>query len=237
MPITVFEERNKVINELSKKQEQEMADDLAGGIPVGEYLDCYDTPEKRRWMNKYVEGIFKDIIPIKNSYIVDKALSIYAGEYPGDKYGEKAENKIQQMYNFGVRHFIDLTEEGELVPYDSLLSDDCTHTRFPIRDVDIPRSTDDVHKLIAHILELSRRERGSVYIHCWGGVGRTGTIVACLYAYLMKNEGLSNDKAYELAMKKLRDSFTMCPKSKYRTTPETKAQCAFIRKFVENECK
>lgn len=216
---------------------EEMANDLAGGIPVGEYMNCYDTPEKRRWMEKYVEGIWKDKVPIKNSYIVDKALNIYAGEYPGDKYGENAENKIQQMYNFGVRYFIDLTEERELVPYDTLLPADCTYTRFPIRDVDIPRNTDDVHKMIDQILELSKIGRGSVYIHCWGGVGRTGTIVACLYAYLMKDEGLSNDKLYERALKKLRDCFTMCPKSKYRTTPETKAQCAFIRKFVENECK
>lgn len=216
---------------------EEIADDITCGIPEGGKWPYYDTPEKRRWREKYVEGIWKDKVPIKNSYIVDRDLSIYAGEYPGDKYGEKAENKILQMYNFGVRHFVDLTEEGELMPYDSLLPADCTHTSFPIRDVDIPRSTDEVHKLIDQILELSKRKRGSVYIHCWGGVGRTGTIVACLYAYLMKDEGLSNDKLYERALKKLCNSFTMCPKSKYRITPETKAQCAFIRKFVENECK
>ena len=77
---------------------------------------------------------------------------------------------------------------------------------------------------------------GKVYIHCWGGVGRTGTIVACLYAYLMKDEGLSADKLYELSMQKLHSSFNKCPKSKYRTIPETKEQCMFVRKFIENEC-
>lgn len=76
-----------------------------------------------------------------------------------------------------------------------------------------------------------------VYIHCWGGVGRTGTIVACLYAYMMKDDGLSTNELYELAMQKLRDSFKRCPKSKYRTIPDTQEQCAFIKRFIENECK
>ena len=42
-----FPDWNSVLEYLNTK-EQEMADDLAGGIPEGEYMDCYDTPEKRR---------------------------------------------------------------------------------------------------------------------------------------------------------------------------------------------
>lgn len=36
---------------------EELAMDLAADIPVGEYMDCYDTPEKREWMRKYVEVV------------------------------------------------------------------------------------------------------------------------------------------------------------------------------------
>lgn len=34
---------------------EEIATDLATEIPVGAYMDCYDTPEKCRWMQKYVD--------------------------------------------------------------------------------------------------------------------------------------------------------------------------------------
>ena len=85
---------------------EEMADDLAGGIPVGEYIDNYDTPEKRRWMDKYVEGIWKDKVPIKNSYLIDRTLNIYAGEYPGDKDNEKCRMKVGEGGCWhGFRHF------------------------------------------------------------------------------------------------------------------------------------
>ena len=53
--------------------------------------------------------------PIYNSYHVEG--NIFAGEYPGDKNEEKAKLKIKKMIEFGVRHFIDLTEEHELKPY------------------------------------------------------------------------------------------------------------------------
>lgn len=163
--------------------------------------------------------------PLYQSYSLGSNL--FAGEYPGDKYGEKAEHKLQQMIHFGVRHFIDLTEEGELTPYAHLLPPECTHTRFPIRDVSVPHSTDDVYKLIVRIKELVNREDGYVYIHCWGGVGRTGVIVACYLAEEMERP------SFDEVMKTLRDRFSDMPKSTHRVTPETKEQETFIAKYIQ----
>ena len=162
--------------------------------------------------------------PLYQSYYLN-TRNIFAGEYPGDKYGEKAERKINQMVHFGVRHFIDLTEEGELRPYSHLLPKGCTYTRFPIRDVDIPDSVESVSRLINHIQELSKRDDGYIYIHCWGGMGRTGTIVGCYLA----------DGNFERTMDKLRNCFSQMPKSSHRVTPETKEQEAFIKKYIEGK--
>lgn len=214
---------------------EEMADDLADGIPVGEYGDCYDTPQKRRWMDKYVDIITKDHVPIKNSYMVDRNLNIYAGEYPGDKDNEKCRMKVGVGgYWNDFSHFFDLTEYGELNPYCQFLESRKVHHRFPIPDCGIPSSTLSVRRLIEEIIYCG--EQGKVYIHCWGGVGRTGTIVACLYAYLMKDSGLSYDAIYDRAMQQLKDSFSKCPKSKYRSTPDTQEQCEFIKEFIRKEC-
>ena len=161
--------------------------------------------------------------PLYQSFFV--GWNIYAGEYPGDKYGEKAEQKIQQMTQFGVRHYIDLTEEGELRPYSQLLPKGTTYTRFPIRDCDVPSSIDDVEKLIRHIQKLSKRNDGYVYIHCWGGVGRTGTIVACYFA---------ENNSFEEAMQLLRKQFSEMPKSSHRTTPDTNEQINFVKKYKES---
>jgi len=170
---------------------------------------------------------YKEIIdsPLYQSYRVDG--NVFAGEYPGDKYGEKAETKLNQMFHFGVRHFVDLTEEGELTPYVDLLPADCTYNRFPIRDVSVPKSVDEVGKLIDKMKGLSRQDDGYVYIHCWGGVGRTGTIVACYLAEQMENPTANK------ALAKLRCLFSAMPKSAHRVTPETKEQEAFVAKYVE----
>lgn len=161
--------------------------------------------------------------PLYQSYYLE-TRNIFAGEYPGDKYGEKAQTKIDQMVHFGVRHFIDLTEEGELRPYSHMLPKGCTYTRFPIRDVNVPDSVESVACLIDHIQELSKRDDGYVYIHCWGGVGRTGTIVGCYLA----------GDSYESTMKRLRSCFSQMPKSSHRVTPETKEQEAFIKKYIKS---
>lgn len=164
--------------------------------------------------------------PLYQSYHVHR--NVFAGEYPGDKYEERAAPKIQQMLHFGVRHFIDITEEGELMPYAHLLPPGCTHTRFPVPDVSAPRSLEYVHEMVRKIDYLSRLDDGDIYIHCWGGVGRTGTIVAC---YLAEN---MDEPKFENVMQSLRNHFSEMPKSAYRITPETREQEQFVRWYVDS---
>lgn len=166
--------------------------------------------------------------PLHQSYEVSVAGgAVYAGEYPGDKYGEKAKEKLKRMYHFGIRHFIDLTEEGELCPYNHLLPSDTTYTRFPIPDCGVPKSIESVRRLLLRIEELKKME-GYVYVHCWGGVGRTGTTVAC---YLSQN---SEEPDLNKTLEVLRGRFSEMPKSAYRETPETKEQIDFIEQFINS---
>jgi hypothetical protein len=166
--------------------------------------------------------------PLHQSYEVSVAGgAVYAGEYPGDKDEEIAKQKIERMYHFGIRHFIDLTEEGELCPYKHLLPSDTTYTRFPITDCGVPKSIESVRRLLLRIEELKKMD-GYVYLHCWGGVGRTGTIVAC---YLSQNW---NEPDLNHTLEVLRRNFSEMPKSAYRETPGTKEQIDFIEQFINS---
>ena len=163
--------------------------------------------------------------PLHQSYEVWGNGIIYAGEYPGDKNGELAKHKIERMHHFGIRHFIDLTEEGELRPYNHLLPSDTTYTRFPIVDCGAPKSVESVQRLLLRIEELKKMD-GYVYVHCWGGVGRTGTIIACYLSQNWKEVDMNH------TLEVLRRNFSEMPKSAYRKTPETKDQIDFINQFI-----
>ena len=162
--------------------------------------------------------------PIDNSYQVTS--QIYAGEYPRNKDEESSLVKMRQFESFGITHFVDLTEKGELAPYENLLYPAASYQRFPIRDVSAPKSPEDVRKLVEQILGIVHNNpEAKVYIHCWGGVGRTGTIVACLLSELYQLN-------YKETMTKLEELFSACPKSAYRETPETAEQRKFIDAFI-----
>lgn len=161
--------------------------------------------------------------PLYQSYYLHGYL--FAGEYPGDKDENVAWQKIRHMVHFGVKHFVDLTEEGELKPYNHLLPKGTTYLRFPIPDCGVPKSIDSVNRLLDKIANFEKMD-GYTYIHCWGGVGRTGTIVGCLKV----RELQQHDSEY-CALTVLRDFFRHMPKSAYRKTPETEEQEAFIKAF------
>jgi len=117
--------------------------------------------------------------PPENCYWVLPARFL-AGEYPINKDEESSPAKIGAIISSGASAFIDITEER-----DNLRSYDCyfdlgsiAHERFPIRDLSVPRS----RKLTKSALDTRSNyieEKEAVYVHCMGGVGRTGVIMGC----------------------------------------------------------
>ena len=219
---------------------KELSDDLSTPIPVGEYIDN-SSPEQQRWLDRYVTGMNRDRVPHENTWLVDRRLMIYAGEYPGDRSERECRLKLGMWSKFA--HFYDLTQQGELEPYSAFLTERQSHERFPVADCSVPSDTVSVRRLIERILGVAEKEAASderiyrrTYIHCHGGVGRTGTIVACLYAFQLRGHGLTEDEIYRRAMRQLQDGFARCRKSKKRKSPENAIQKNFIRTFVRNEC-
>ena len=122
--------------------------------------------------------------PIPDSYWVVRG-SLLAGAYPGANSEARAREKLSRLLDAGIRSFVNLTQEIEpLAPYEPLLAElararliDCRHVRYAIRDLGVPSAA-----MLVQILTTIDEEIASgrpVYVHCWGGIGRTGTIVGC----------------------------------------------------------
>ena len=63
-----------------------------------------------------------------------------------------------------------------------------------------------------------------MYVHCWGGVGRTGTVIGCVLA----DEGLTYDEVID-KLTFLRRSSRKAP----RQAPEMPVQHELIRRRVD----
>ena len=196
----------------------------ADGDRLLKRFEHYLPNDLRRIMDEFERRI-NNRRPIENSYEVTK--NIYAGEYPRNKDDDSSYAKMKQFESFGITHFVDLTEEGELQPYESLLYKGAKYLRFPIRDVCVPQSIESVRGLIAKITKaIKGNSKAKVYIHCWGGVGRTGLIVGCLLGELYRQD-------YDETLKRLEQLFAVCPKSAKRHTPETAEQHKFIASYIQ----
>lgn len=161
--------------------------------------------------------------PLNESYWVVPGKFL-AGEFPGDFDKRYARAKINSLIEAGITSFIDLTEKDEgLSPYFPELEDQ-TYERFPIKDGSIP----DSPKKTVEILDAidSRISQGkTVYLHCWGGVGRTGLIVGC-WLSRHGHKGVS-------ALERLHELWQQRSKSDRLETPETDEQERYILNWNE----
>ncbi len=82
---------------------------------------------------------------------------------------------MQQLAAAGVTLFLDLTQEGELEPYSTLVEPPARYLNLPIRDFSVPTREGLVATLDEIDAELEAG--GLVYVHCWAGCGRTGVVV------------------------------------------------------------
>ena len=170
--------------------------------------------------------------PISESYWVEPDRFL-AGEYPGRYDPEKTRKRIDAFMEDGFTVFIDLTKPNEVSPYDHILLEqsqaydlEVKHYRFPIGDFGLP--TPDLMKSILDTIDAELQAGKKIYLHCWGGIGRTGTTVGC---YLVRH-----GKSGEESLRQLAEWWRQVPKSQIHPhSPETREQMEFIRKWHENK--
>lgn len=111
---------------------------------------------------------------------------LWAGQYPGAWDGQSPENVICQLLQAGVTLFVDLTEEREkgLRPYELPLrkagvqaKQAVQYRRMPIPDFETP--TVEQMRDILDALDAALADGHTVYVHCYAGIGRTGTVIGC----------------------------------------------------------
>ena len=123
--------------------------------------------------------------PISASYWV-LPRRLLAGEHPMLLEKEPLHERLQHFSQAKITVFIDLTEETEtqeLGDYSAALrqiqaSPALVRHHFPIPDMHIP-SIPQMQAILAQIISALDQQQ-TVYVHCWGGLGRTGTVIGCL---------------------------------------------------------
>jgi hypothetical protein len=131
--------------------------------------------------------------PFERSYWVVPGR-LLAGCYPGELDALAAAAKLARLLDAGVRCVITLIEAEEtgrgglpFAPYEPVLDALAAARgarveieRHAIRDMDVPSVAEMRQTLDAIDARLAAGK--PVYIHCWGGYGRTGTVVGCWLA-------------------------------------------------------
>ena len=108
---------------------------------------------------------------------------LLAGAYPFHVDAEAGIQLLRQLIDAGVDAVVDLTQrldpastDCHLRPYEDeleRLAPNSVIVRHPIVDMSVPTEDEMVSALDA-IDDLLDKGR-NVYVHCWGGIGRTGT--------------------------------------------------------------
>jgi protein-tyrosine phosphatase len=94
--------------------------------------------------------------------------------------------------------------------------------RFPISDFGVP-SFAKMNELL-DMLDAALQSGHAVFVHCWAGVGRTGTVIGC---YLVRH-GMTGAQALARLVT-LRSGLADAS----RRSPESEAQCQMVLDFPE----
>jgi hypothetical protein len=147
-----------------------------------------------------------------------------AGDNPSTWFEDGTQQRVIALLNSGVTVFIDLTEPGEKQPYDGIareqagwMDKEIEYHRLAVRDMGTPSPA--LMERILDIIDAAIEAGKMVYVHCYAGIGRTGTVVGC---YLVRH-GMSGQEALDHLLELRKDISTA-----WRRSPETLEQEAFI---------
>jgi ADP-ribosyl-[dinitrogen reductase] hydrolase len=169
--------------------------------------------------------------PLPRSYWANPG-AVLGGAYPGHPESAKLAANVAQLLETGVGIFVNLMGADEtdhrgrlFTPYAPLVeaAGRAVHRRA-IRDLSVPEREhmEEIQRLLDDALAADRR----VYVHCWGGRGRTGTVIGI---HLIRH-GLADPDDFVETLAWLRRGDAGGGPS-----PETEEQVAFVRAFVTGE--
>ncbi len=170
--------------------------------------------------------------PIPESYWVVPGAFL-AGGYPITSIDETvARQCLTAFIDIGINSFFDLTRLGELPAYLPLLQEEAVHhgisidyQRVNIQNKGLP--SHDQMKRLLDALDAALAAGHKVYLHCWGGIGRTGTTIGC---WLVRH-GLTGGQA----LIRLNELYQTAEQSHiFPQSPETEAQVKFILGWVDD---
>lgn len=172
--------------------------------------------------------------PFPDSYWVVPGKFL-AGAYPtgGRVEALLTRQRLAALLEAGVSTIIDLTRPGEMPPYAAELQQEAFRhnlsvdpQRHPIQDRGLPDRAEMTGILDQIDAALSAGKK--VYVHCQGGIGRTGTVVGCWLA----RHGLSGEEA----LSHLNGLYRTSSQSQFFShSPESEAQVLFILDWKENK--
>ena len=165
------------------------------------------------------------ILPFERSYWIIPG-KLLAGEYPASINTTETKKKLDGLVATGIKTVISLTEAHEknydgikLYDYTAHLASEGIETyRKPIKDLSVP-TKDEMDEIIS-IIDKSLNENKPVYFHCWGGVGRTGTVLGC---YLLHTQMATKKNVLDFIIYLKRSTSIS-----HRESPETEEQRRFI---------
>lgn len=176
--------------------------------------------------------------PLEQAYWVVPGR-LMAGAFPGAEDPAQERRKLEALLELGIRHIINLMQPGEVNRfgrpfrgYEEPLyavahSAGCTVIveHRPVKDMGVP----DRWGMVRHLDAVDRAlaEDRPVYLHCLGGIGRTGTIVGC---FLIRH-GLAARHTVLRTLAALRRNTAL----RHLTSPETAAQIDLVTSWVEGE--
>jgi protein-tyrosine phosphatase len=173
--------------------------------------------------------------PTRWSYwVIENRL--LAGAFPGAPDPSEHRRKVDSLVTAGIRAVINLMETTEtdhqgryFAAYESIVTelaapDPAECVRYPIPDVSVPKPK-QMSAILNHI-DQSMGAGRPVYVHCWGGVGRTGTVVGC---WLLRHGLATHDDVLD-TLSELRAQDI---ERGHRMSPETHEQQRFVRDWGE----
>jgi predicted NAD-dependent protein-ADP-ribosyltransferase YbiA (DUF1768 family) len=155
-----------------------------------------------------------------SSYCISN--KVLFGSYP-------TQTIVQDLEEKGVVCFVNLTNpiEKNIYPY---ITNHAKIFNFPINDRSVPRDWEQFGKLIVKISNIYHglRENESIYIHCRGGHGRSGVLVACLIAFI---ENISPEDSITKTMISHQKREKMREKWRIIGSPQTRGQKTFVYRY------